>query len=52
MTQCGWIIMFISVGSVTTLLLWCIFKVLSSKEEPEALHGFEQATPDIDSEES
>jgi hypothetical protein len=50
MTSSGWIIMFVSVLGVSTLLLWCILKVLKSPEEAEHLHGFEQATPDLVSE--
>ncbi len=46
MTTLGWLIMFISVGSVTALLVWCIFKVLTIPEETRHIHGFEQETPD------
>jgi len=46
MTTLGWLIMLISVGSVTALLAWCIYKVLTIPEETEHIHGFEQETPD------
>lgn len=46
MTTAGWLIMILSVGSVSTLLIWCIYKVLSTPEETEHIHGFEQETPD------
>jgi hypothetical protein len=39
MTTWGWIIMVASVGSVTTLFAWCIWKVLSIHGETEHLHG-------------
>jgi len=44
----GWIIMILSVGSVTTLFVWCIWKVLSTEGEEKKLHGFEIDTPDKD----
>ena len=46
MTIGGWIIMLLSVGTVTTLFAWCIYKVLTSPSESEKLHGFEIETPD------
>lgn len=42
----GWIIMLVSVGSVTSLFLWCIWKVLTTPGEEKHLHGFEIETPD------
>jgi hypothetical protein len=48
MTTIGWLIMFISVGSVTLLLAWCVYKVLTIPKETEHLHGFEQETPDTE----
>jgi hypothetical protein len=42
----GWIIMFLSVGTVSVLFAWCIYKVLSTPGESEHLHGFEIETPD------
>lgn len=41
----GWIILLISVGSVTALFGWCIYKVLTASPEHE-MHGFEIETPD------
>ena len=49
MTTLGWLIMLISVGSVTILLAWCVYKVLTLPEETEHIHGFEQETPDEES---
>lgn len=47
MTLGGWIIMIISVGSVTSLFTWCIHKVLTTpEEEDEKIHGFEIEPPD------
>jgi hypothetical protein len=48
MTTAGWLIMILSVGSVSTLLTWCIFKVMTTPEETDRVHGFEQETPDAD----
>lgn len=38
--------MILSVGTVTTLFIWCIYKVISTPGEAEHIHGFEQETPD------
>ena len=46
MSTGGWIIMALSVGGVSTLLTWCIYKVLSTPGESEKVHGFEMETPD------
>jgi hypothetical protein len=46
MTTGGWIVLILSIGSVTTLFGWCIWKVLSIPDETEKLHGFEFETPD------
>ena len=46
MTNSGWIIMAASVGSVSILFAWCIYKVLTTPGETEKMHGFEQSTPD------
>lgn len=47
MTTGGWIILTLSVGSVTILFAWCIWKVLQNPEADEKhLHGFERPTPD------
>jgi hypothetical protein len=48
MTSSGWLIMILSVGSVTLLLTWCVIKVFTTPEETEHIHGFEQATPDVE----
>ncbi|MGZ0654067.1 hypothetical protein ACWPKS_00515 [Coraliomargarita sp. W4R72] len=40
--------MILSVGSVSTLLCWCIYKVVTTPDETEHIHGFEQETPDTD----
>jgi hypothetical protein len=36
MTTGGWITMFVSVGFVTVLLAWCVYKVLST---PSDIHS-------------
>ena len=37
----GWILMILSVGTVVSLFLWCLWQVLfrSSADTPEHLHG-------------
>ncbi len=39
MTLGGWIIMVVSVGFVTSLLVWCIVRVLKEPEAPKKLHS-------------
>ena len=46
MTPGGWFVMLVSVGSVTLLFLWCLWKVLTTADESEKLHGFSFETPD------
>lgn len=46
MTGGGWLILILSVGSVVSLFLWCIYKVLTTPHESEKIHGFEFKTPD------
>ncbi len=46
MTFGGWIVMLSSVGWVTALFTWCIFKVLTTPSETKKIHGFEMETPD------
>lgn len=46
MTLGGWIIMLVSVGSVSGLFIWCVCKVLTTPSEQESIHGFEIETPD------
>ncbi len=46
MTSGGWAIMLVSVGAVTILFSWCLFKVLRTPGESEHIHGFEFETPD------
>ena len=36
MTNSGWIIMLLSIGSVSLLFIWCIFKVLTIPKAPAA----------------
>lgn len=48
MTFAGWLIMLVSVGSVSGLLAWCVYKVLTVKDETAHIHGFEQLPPDVD----
>lgn len=37
MTIGGWITMILSVGFVTTLFAWCVFRVLRSPTDPNRL---------------
>ena len=46
MTTGGWIVLVTSVGTVTTLFAWCIYKVFTTPGETERLHGVEFETPD------
>lgn len=46
MTLGGIIIMLLSIGGVTLLFSWCIWKVLTTEGEDEKMHGFEIDTPD------
>lgn len=46
MTPSGWLIMFVSVGVVSTLFVWSINKVLTTEGEDEKIHGFAMETPD------
>jgi di/tricarboxylate transporter len=38
LTTGGWVIMVLSVGFVTLLLAWCIYKVVTTPGETEHLH--------------
>lgn len=46
MTLGGWINLILSVGSVTALFAWCVYKVLTTPAESDKMHGFEFETPD------
>jgi len=46
MTPGGWFVMLLSVGSVSALFLWCLWKVLRTPGEQDKLHGFSFETPD------
>ena len=46
MTALCWLIMVLSVGTVTALLIWCIYMVLTIPDETKHIHGFEQEPPD------
>lgn len=35
MTTAGWIIMLLSVGGVTWLFVWCLYRVLTQTSEPQ-----------------
>lgn len=48
MTLGGWIIMIISVGFVTSLLVWSLWKVLTTPGSTEHLHSqVDISTPDV-----
>lgn len=48
MTFGGWVVMILSVGGVTSLLGWCIYKVLSTPGSTEHLHSqADIETPDV-----
>ena len=49
LTVGGWVTMLLSVGFVTGLLAWCIYKVLTTPGETEHLHSqVDIATPDVE----
>ena len=49
LTVGGWITMLLSVGFVTGLLAWCIYKVVTTPGETEHLHSqADIATPDVE----
>lgn len=46
MTPGGWIVMLVSVTTMTVLFAWCLYKVLTTPDETEKMHGFDRHTPD------
>jgi len=49
MTVGGWIVMLLSVGGVTSLLGWCIYKVVSTPGSSGHLHAqADIETPDTE----
>ncbi|WP_428938810.1 hypothetical protein [Fontivita pretiosa] len=38
LTAAGWVVMLLSVGFVTALLIWCIYRVLR-ESSPEKVHS-------------
>ena len=44
----GWIIMSLSLLSVSALFAWCLYKVLTTPGETDHIHGFEKDTPDME----
>jgi hypothetical protein len=47
----GWVVMLLSVGGMTTLLSWCVYKVLSTPGSTEHLHTqADIETPDVEEE--
>ena len=46
MTPAGWIIMLSSVGTVTMLFVWCLYRVLAHQPPPETLHGIDDIVTD------
>ena len=48
MTVAGWITMAVVVGSMTALLVWCSWKVVSTPDSSEHIHPpIELDTPDM-----
>lgn len=41
----GWITLILSVGSVSLLFAWCIYKVITTPGESEHIHGLEIEIP-------
>ena len=46
MTAGGWMVMLVSVGTVSASFAWCLWKVLTTPDEADKVHGFEFETPD------
>lgn len=43
----GWTVMLLSIGAVTTLFSWCLYRVLSGpRQHDDSLHGMNIETPD------
>lgn len=47
MTLSGLLVMLLSVSTVTSLFIWCVFKVLTTPQETEKVHAVELHTPDM-----
>lgn len=47
MTTSGLLVMLVSVSTVTVLFAWCVYKVLTTPNETEKVHGVEFQTPDM-----
>lgn len=47
MTTAGLLVMLFSVGTVTLLFGWCIWKVLTTPNETQRIHSLEFETPDV-----
>ena len=51
LTPGGWITMILSVGFVTSLFVWCIWRVLRSPDASEHMHSqMDIETPDVERE--
>jgi hypothetical protein len=50
-TFSGWIILVLSVATVTALFAGCLYKVLTSPVEAERMRGIGAETPDLREEE-
>ena len=49
MTPTGWLIMIVATGGMTGLLLWCVYKVLTTPGSTEHLHSqADIETPDLE----
>ena len=49
MTPAGWLIMIVAVGGMTSLLGWCIYKVIATPGSTEHLHSqADIETPDVE----
>ena len=48
MTAGGWIMMLLAIGGMTGLLVWCVWKVVSTPGSTEHLHGLADIDPHDD----
>ena len=39
MTTAGWIVMIVAIGGMTGMLIWCVYKVVSTPGSEEHLHS-------------
>lgn len=46
MTAAGWVVMILAIGGMSSLLCWCVWKVISTPGATEHVHGQSNIEPD------